>query len=97
MFHLTQRTLFAAFLDDNDVSGFGFVAVPQRYYNYGSLVSQVVAARNNGETLSGLYGLEAYYNDVLSGSDGYRYSETDEITGGVLPYLRLPQRLLQTE
>ncbi len=81
------KDAFAAFLDDNDVSGFGFVAVPQRYYNYGSLASQVVGyARNNGETLSGLYGLEAYYNDVLSGSDGYRYSETDEITGGVLPY-----------
>lgn len=78
---------FDKFLKDNKVKGFGFVAVPQRYYNYGSLASQVIGyARNDGVSLNGLYGLEAYYNDVLSGEDGYRYSETDEITGGVLPY-----------
>lgn len=78
---------FDKFLKDNKVKGFGFVAVPQRYYNYGSLASQVVGyAKNDGVSLNGLYGLEAYYNDVLSGEDGYRYSETDEITGGVLPY-----------
>lgn len=78
---------FDKFLKDNKVKGFGFVAVPQRYYNYGSLASQVIGyARNDGVSLNGLYGLEAYYNAVLSGEDGYRYSETDEITGGVLPY-----------
>ena len=78
---------FDKFLKDNKVKGFGFVAVPQRYYNYGSLASQVIGyAKNDGISLNGLYGLEAYYNNVLSGEDGYRYSETDEITGGVLPY-----------
>ena len=78
---------FEKYLKDNKVKGFGFVAVPQRYYNYGSLASQVIGyAKNDGVSLNGLYGLEAYYNDVLSGEDGYRYSETDEITGGVLPY-----------
>ena len=78
---------FDKFLKDNKVKGFGFVAVPQRYYNYGSLASQVVGyAKNDGVSLNGLYGLEAYYNEVLSGENGYRYSETDEITGGVLPY-----------
>lgn len=81
------KDVFDKFLKDNKVKGFGFVAVPQRYYNYGTLASQVVGyARNDGINLNGLYGLEAYYNDVLSGVDGYRYSETDEITGGVLPY-----------
>jgi len=75
------------YLKENKIKGFGFVAVPQRYYNYGSLASQVIGyAKNDGVSLNGLYGLEAYYNDVLSGEDGYRYSETDEITGGVLPY-----------
>ncbi|MBR2549556.1 MAG: hypothetical protein IKE92_05960 [Clostridiales bacterium] len=82
-----KKDEFDKFLKDNKVKGFGFVAVPQRYYNYGSLASQVVGyAKNDGISLNGLYGLEAYYNDVLSGEDGYRYSETDEITGGVLPY-----------
>ena len=82
-----KKDEFDKFLKDNKIKGFGFVAVPQRYYNYGSLASQVVGyAKNDGISLNGLYGLEAYYNDVLSGEDGYRYSETDEITGGVLPY-----------
>ena len=82
-----KKDEFDKFLKDNKVKGFGFVAVPQRYYNYGTLASQVIGyARNDGVSLNGLYGLEAYYNDILSGEDGYRYSETDEITGGVLPY-----------
>ena len=82
-----KKDQFDEFLKENKVKGFGFVAVPQRYYNYGSLASQVIGyARNDGVSLNGLYGLEAYYNDTLSGEDGYRYSETDEITGGVLPY-----------
>ena len=82
-----KKDEFQKFIKDNKVKGFGFVAVPQRYYNYGSLAAQVIGyARNDGETLNGLYGLEAYYNDILSGKDGYRYSETDSITGGVLPY-----------
>ena len=82
-----KKDEFQKFLKDNKVKGFGFVAVPQRYYNYGSLAAQVIGyARNDGETLKGLYGLEAYYDKTLSGSDGYRYSETDSITGGVLPY-----------
>ena len=82
-----KKDEFQKFLKDYKVKGFGFVAVPQRYYNYGSLAAQVIGyARNDGETLKGLYGLEAYYDKTLSGSDGYRYSETDSITGGVLPY-----------
>lgn len=82
-----KKDEFQKFLKDNKVKGFGFVAMPQRYYNYGSLAAQVIGyARNDGVSLNGLYGLEAYYNSTLSGSDGYRYSETDSITGGVLPY-----------
>ena len=73
---------------ENKVKGFGFVAVPQRYYNYGSLASQVIGyAKNDGVSLNGLYGLEAYYNDVLSGTDGYRYSERQMRSRAVyLPY-----------
>lgn len=71
----------------HELSGISFLAVPQRYYNYGSLAAQVIGyASNNGVSLNGVYGLEAYYNDVLSGSDGYRYSEVDQGTEGVLPY-----------
>ena len=81
------KEAFEAYLKENKVGGFSFTAVPQRYYNYGSLAAQVIGyAKNDGVNLVGLYGLEAYYNDLLSGTNGYRYSETDEITGGVLPY-----------
>ncbi len=74
-------------LNSNKVTGIGFVAVPQRYYNYGTLASQVIGyATNDGVNLNGVYGLEAYYNSVLSGSNGYRYSEVDSRTDGVLPY-----------
>jgi len=82
-----KRDELEKFLKDNKIGGVSFIAVPQRYYNYGSLASQVIGyARNDGSAVKGLYGLEAYYNDTLSGKSGYRYSEVDEKTGGVLPY-----------
>ena len=75
------------FLSDNNIDGIGFVAVPQRYYNYGSLCPQVIGyATNDGVNLVGRDGLEYYYNDLLSGYNGYRYSEVDSRTDGVLPY-----------
>ena len=62
-----KKEEFENYLKENKIKGFGFVAVPQRYYNYGSLASQVIGyARNNGEVLAGVYGLEAYYNNILS-------------------------------
>lgn len=82
-----KKDELAAFLDEYQIGGISFIAVPQRYYNYGSLAAQVLGfARNDGEAVKGLYGLEAYYNQILSGSTGYRYSEVDVATGGVLPY-----------
>ncbi len=76
-----------AYCTQHSLAGISFLAVPQRYYNYGSLAAQVIGyARNDGVSLNGVYGLEAYYNSVLSGSDGYRYSEVDQGTEGVLPY-----------
>ena len=83
----------AAYLSRESIDGIGFVAVPQRYYNYGSLASQVIGyATNDGVNLNGVYGLEAYYNSVLSGSNGYRYSEVDSATDGNLPYMEATTR-----
>ncbi|SCW32622.1 stage V sporulation protein D (sporulation-specific penicillin-binding protein) [Ruminococcaceae bacterium YRB3002] len=84
---LEKKEELEAFLKEYEIGGVGFIAVPQRYYNYGSLASQVIGfAKNDGTTVKGLYGLEAYYNQTLSGNNGYRYSEVDEFTDGVLPY-----------
>jgi len=45
------------FVTEHNILGIGYVAVPQRYYNYGSLASQIVGyASNNGEALAGVYG-----------------------------------------
>ena len=75
------------YLKENEIEGIGFVAVPQRYYNYGGLAAQIIGyASNNGDGLKGIYGLEAYYNDTLSGTNGYRYSEVDSRNSAVLPY-----------
>lgn len=82
----TQEAL-EAYCTTNNINGLSYTAVPQRYYNYGEFASQVIGyAVNNGESLNGIYGLESYYNSILSGTDGYRYSEVDASTGGVLPY-----------
>ncbi|MCR5592780.1 MAG: hypothetical protein K6F79_03380 [Saccharofermentans sp.] len=75
------------YCNQHSLAGISFVPVPQRYYNYGSLAAQVIGyASNDGVSLNGVYGLEAYYNSILSGTDGYRYSEVDQGTEGVLPY-----------
>lgn len=76
-----------AYLSENEIGGISSTAVPQRYYNYGQFAAQTIGyAVNNGESLNGVYGLEAYYNDILSGTDGYRYSEVDAASDGALPY-----------
>lgn len=82
-----QKEEFEAFIDEYDITGISFSALPQRYYNYGRFASQIIGyAKNSGDGLNGIYGVEAYYNSILSGTDGYRYSEVDLSTGGALPY-----------
>lgn len=82
-----QKEELSTWLSEHSVSGFSFRACAQRYYNYGEFASQVIGyAQNIDGTLTGVYGLESYYDSVLSGTDGYRYAEVDAKTEGVLPY-----------
>ena len=82
-----KKEILVKYIKEHDIGGITFVAVPQRYYNYGNFASQILGyAKNNGDGLNGIIGLEAYYNDLLSGYDGYRYAEVDARTEGVLPY-----------
>ena len=56
------------FVDKNDIGGIQFTEDTKRYYPYGNFASQVlgfVGTDNNG-----LYGLESYYDSVLSGTPG---------------------------
>ena len=58
-----------------------------RYYPYGNLLSQVIgftSIDNEGQT-----GIEAYYNSLLKGKDGYSYVQSDlqgKEIGGSLRY-----------
>ena len=54
-----------------------------RYYPYGSLASHVLGF--TGSDGSGLYGLEFYYNELLSGTNG-RYITARDAQGNEMPY-----------
>lgn len=56
------------FMDDNNVSGISFTEDSKRYYPYGNFLAQVLGFV--GTDNQGLSGLEAYYDDVLSGTSG---------------------------
>lgn len=59
----------------------------RRFYPEGSLASQVIGFTSQGEnTLIGVAGIEAKYDAELSGQPGYRYSETENVFGGQLPF-----------
>lgn len=72
-----QVTMINKFLADNNISS-GCVYTEQsskRYYPNGSLASNVIGFtdyRNRG-----VYGLEAYYDDYLKGTDGKAYYRVD--------------------
>ncbi len=69
------------------LSGVYLAETSNRYYTYGNLLSQVlgfISIDNVGQT-----GLEAYYNNLLKGKDGYSYVQSDlqgKEIGGSLRY-----------
>ncbi len=79
--------LFKKYLSDNKLGGVKIDPVPKRYYVYGDLASQIIGfADYSDTTLVGQYGIEAYYNTLLSGQEGYTYVEVDNYSSGALPY-----------
>ncbi|MBQ6270763.1 MAG: hypothetical protein IJK65_03565 [Clostridiales bacterium] len=76
-----------AFLSEHNIGGVKIDAVPKRYYNYGSLAAQVIGfADQSDNSLIGQYGIEAYYNSYLTGTEGYTYAEVDNYNQSALPY-----------
>ena len=55
-------------LDEKDYVGVSTEVSSKRYYPYSTLASSVIGFCNSEDT--GIYGLEAQYDDVLSGTDG---------------------------
>lgn len=78
-----QVTLVQQFLLDNDISSDCVYPeqASKRYYPNGSLASNVIGFTNfDGE---GVYGLEAYYDDYLRGTDGKAFYLTDGMGQGI--------------
>ena len=62
-------------IDEADVAGIYCVAAYKRSYPEGSLLGKVIGFTNSDG--DGQNGLEGYYNDYLSGLDGYLYADAD--------------------
>ncbi|MDD2457450.1 MAG: penicillin-binding transpeptidase domain-containing protein [Eubacteriales bacterium] len=77
-----------AYLGEHDIGGFAIDSEPRRYYTNGDLASQVIGyTRYDLGNLVGQLGLEMHYNDILTGSPGYTYVETDNyMNKGELPF-----------
>ena len=82
-----QKNELQAYLTEHNIGGVKIDSVPKRYYNYGSLGAQVIGfADQNDNSLIGQYGIEAYYNSYLTGTEGYTYAEVDNYNQSALPY-----------
>lgn len=78
--------LLKEYMSENSLGGIKIDSVPKRYYVYGDLAAQVIGfADQSDTTLVGQYGVEAYYNAILAGTEGYTYVEVDNYSGA-LPY-----------
>ena len=71
-----------AYVDENDIAGVHLVADSKRYYPYGSLAAQVIGFVGTDNT--GLYGLEAYYEEELEGQSGLVISAKDKAENDML-------------
>lgn len=86
--HLTeeQADLIRAFIDENGLEKKGFVylqTTSKRYYPYSTLACHALGFTNYDG--NGTYGIEAYYNDYLSGVDG-AYVTARDTHGNEMPY-----------
>ena len=83
----SQMKALQAYLIDNNMGGVKIDAVPKRYYTYDNLAAQVIGfADQSDNTLVGQYGIEAYYDADLTGTEGYTYAEVDNYNQSALPY-----------
>ena len=77
-------------LDENQVGGVRFDAEERRVYNNGVLGSAVLGlTRTDDGRIKGVSGLEAAYDDLMSGEAGYTFAKRNNYsTRGVTPFSR---------
>ncbi len=83
-----QAEKLIAYLSEHNIGGFAIDSEPRRYYTNENFASQVIGyTRYDRGNLVGQLGLEMKYNDLLTGSPGYTYVETDNYKHkGELPF-----------
>ena len=67
------------FIQDNDISSLSLVETTKRYYPYNNLASTILGFVNDMN--QGAYGLESYYNSVLSGTSGRLVAARNGLSG----------------
>lgn len=82
-----QADTLKLFLSEHKVGGTAIDSVAKRYYTYGPVASQVLGyATATDGLLVGQLGIEAQYNSILTGKEGYSYVEVDNYTRSALPF-----------
>jgi len=71
------------FINENDIKGVHLAEDTKRYYPYGDFLAHVLGCTGNDN--QGLSGLEAYYDDVLTGTRG-RVVTAKDAAGNELPF-----------
>lgn len=69
------------FISDNDLNCIGMEQSSKRYYPYGSLASTVIGF--TGDDDQGLYGIEAYYDEELTGTNGRVITAKDAVSNDI--------------
>ena len=64
-------------ISENGISGITFTEDTKRYYPYGNFAAQLLGFVGTDNT--GLYGLESYYDDTLSGIDGRKLTAVNAV------------------
>lgn len=66
-------------IEELNLPGIDFTKTSKRYYPYGSFASYIIgyAKKNDEGEIIGEMGIESYYNDELSGEDGYYKYQKD--------------------
>lgn len=84
----SEAEALKAYIDDMDIGGIRIDSEARRYYTNGTLGSQVIGyTRYSEKQLIGQLGIELQYNNVLTGTPGYTYVETDNYSSkGALPF-----------
>lgn len=69
------------FISENDLNCIGMEQTSKRYYPYGSLASTVIGF--TGDDDQGLYGIESYYDEELTGTNGRVITAKDAVSNDI--------------